>query len=169
MYPPIESLLTELEREAATTRRVLGCVPADRLDWRPHPKSLTIGQLATHVATIPGSIAKILGPDEVDMATLKFEGWTTHAAAELPGALDDSVAAARAWLSEVDQASALATWRTHRGGKELFSASRLELVRTLMFNHWYHHRGQLTVYLRELDIPLPSVYGPTADENPFAA
>lgn len=169
MYPPIESLLAELTMEAAATRRVLDRVPANRPGWRPHPKSLTIGELATHVATIPGNIAKLLGSDEVDMAAMKFEGWVVRPAEELPGALDESVSAARAWLSGLDATSAHATWRAHRGGKELFSAPRLGFVRSLMFNHWYHHRGQLTVYLRELDIPLPSVYGPTADENPFAA
>ena len=168
MYPPIESLLAELNMEAAATRRVLDRVPADRLAWRPHPKSLTIGELATHVATIPGNIAKLLGPGEADMGAMKFEGWVTRPAGELPGALDESVEAARAWLSGLDETSAHATWRAHRRGKEVFSAPRLGFIRSLMFNHWYHHRGQLTVYLRELDIPLPSVYGPTADENPFA-
>ena len=169
MYAPIEPLLAEMNMEAATTRRVLDRVPGDRLDWRPHPKSLTLGELATHVATIPGNVTKLLSANEVDMGTIKFEGWVTRPSEELPGALDESVAAARAWLSGLDEASAHATWRAHRGGKELFSAPRMALVRSLMLNHWYHHRGQLTVYLRQLDIPLPSVYGPTADENPFAA
>jgi uncharacterized damage-inducible protein DinB len=155
--------------EAATTRRILDRVPADRLDWRPHPKSLTIGELATHVATIPGNIAKLLGPDEIDMGAIKFEGWVVRPAVELPGALDESISAARAWLSGLDEVSAQATWRALRGSKELFGAPRLGFVRSLMLNHWYHHRGQLTVYLRQLDVPLPSVYGPTADENPFAA
>lgn len=125
MYPPIETLLSELAMEAATTRRILDRVPADRLDWRPHPKSLTIGELATHVATIPGNIAKLLGPDEVDMAAMKFEGWIVRPAEELPGALDESISAARAWLSGLDETSAQATWRAHRGGKALFSAPRL--------------------------------------------
>jgi uncharacterized damage-inducible protein DinB len=167
MYPPIEAIQAELKMEAATTRRVLERVPQDRLEWQPHAKSLNLGQLAHHVATIPGSIARVLGGDEIDMATIKFDGWTSVPAAELPGLLDESATAAGAWLSGLDESAAQAAWRAHRSGAELFRAPRLALVRQLMLNHWYHHRGQLTVYLRQLDVPLPSVYGPSADENPF--
>jgi uncharacterized damage-inducible protein DinB len=120
------------------------------------------------VATIPGNISKLLSPDELDMTALKFDGWVTRPATELGGALDESVAAARAWLSGLDEKSAQANWRVHQSGREIFSAPRLGFIRSLMFNHWYHHRGQLTVYLRQLDIPLPAIYGSSADENPFA-
>jgi uncharacterized damage-inducible protein DinB len=168
MHAAIESLIKELNVEAASTRRLLERVPADRLDWRPHPKSLSLGELAHHTATVPAAIVKLLSSDSLDMSDVKFEGWPVRAARELPQALDDSILAARTWLSGLDEGAVDATWRAHRAGKELFSAPRLSMLRTLMFNHWYHHRGQLTVYLRQLDVPLPSIYGPTADENPFA-
>ena len=138
MYAPIESLLTELNMGAATTRRVLERVPTNWLDWRPHPKSLTLGKLATHVATISGNIAKLLSPDEVDVGAMKFEGWVTRPAEELPGALDESISIARSWLSGLDETSSRVTWRAHRGGQELFSAPRLAFLPSLMFNHWYH-------------------------------
>jgi uncharacterized damage-inducible protein DinB len=169
MNPAIEAIIIELTAEAAATRRLLDRVPADQLDWRPHPRSQSLGELALHTATIPGAIVKLLASDGIDMSSVRFGGGQVRPARELPEVLDESVAAARTWLSGLEDGAANATWRAHRAGKELFSAPRLSLLRSLMLSHWYHHRGQLTVYLRQLDIPLPAIYGPTADENPFAA
>lgn len=162
------ALVAELEREAASTRRVLERVPEDRLEWQPHPKSMKLGQLAIHVATLPGAFARMGRLDGFDAANARFTPPSPAGAAEITSALETSVAEARSFLSELDAEAAAAPWRLSMGERELFTVPRLELLRNLMFNHWYHHRGQLTVYLRLLDVPVPSVYGPSADENPFA-
>ena len=161
-------LLAELEQEADATRRVLERVPNDRLTWRPHPKSMTLGALALHVAQIPGAFAVHLAADGVDFATVDFGGSATGAEGQLLPALERSVAVAARWLTQLDEGQASALYRARVGSHELFAVPRLTLVRSLMFNHWYHHRGELCVYLRLLGVPLPPIYGPTADENPFA-
>lgn len=162
------ALAAELEQETAATRRLLERVPADRLGWRPHPKSMTLGQLALHVARIPGDLARLAQGDGVDAATVDFEPPQPASAAELVPLLDGSVAAATAYLGGLQPAEAGAPWRLTVGERELFTLPRLALLRSLMLNHWYHHRGQLVVYLRLLDVPVPAVYGRSADENPFA-
>ncbi len=164
---PTQQFLSELEQEAATTRRLLERVPHDQLGWRPHARSMTLGRLALHVAEIPEAFARILTPDGVDFAKADFRASEPAADVDLPAALDGSVVAARAWLSQLDADRAAAIWRASLGGREILAAPRIALVRALMFNHWYHHRGQLSVYLRLLDVPVPSIYGPSADENPF--
>lgn len=160
-----EMLLAELEQEAQTTRRVLQRVPDGKLSWRPHPRSSSLGQLALHVAIIPR-----LGPDVLAQDVFEapeFVQPELRSVSELVPVLDQSVAAARQFLSELSPERAHATWRLMNGGRELVAVPRIAMIRSLMFNHWYHHRGSLVVYLRLLDVPLPSVYGPTADENPF--
>jgi uncharacterized damage-inducible protein DinB len=163
----IDGLLQELEQESATTRRVLERVPQAHLNWKPHPKSMSLGQLALHVAVVPGNVAEIAALDTMPEApTFVHQEATT--AAELVPALTESVAKARRLLGGFDDAAMAATWRMMSGGREIMAMPRVALVRAIMLNHWYHHRGQLLVYLRLLDVPVPSVYGPTADENPFA-
>lgn len=161
----VEMLLAELEQEAQTTRRVLQRVPDDKLSWRPHPRSSSLGQLALHVATMPSIGEHVLGQDVFEAP--EFVQPEAHTAAELLAVLDQSVASGRKFLTELTPERAEGTWRLVRGGRELVAAPRLPMIRSLMFNHWYHHRGSLMVYLRMLEVPLPSVYGPTADENPF--
>jgi len=164
----IQGLLAELEQEAATTRRVLERVPDAHLSWKPHPKSMSLGQLALHVATVPGNVAELAaGPGLTEPPAFIQEPARTSA--ELLTALDDSLSRARAALGSFDDAAMGATWRLTVAGKEVMALPRAGLVRAVMLNHWYHHRGQLLVYLRLLDVPVPSVYGPSADENPFAA
>jgi uncharacterized damage-inducible protein DinB len=162
-----QSLIHELEMEAATTRRVLERVPGDKLSWKPHQKSMSLGQLALHVAATPGNVVNIVAPD-VCPPPESFEQAPAESADELLPALDASVGQAKAYLSELSDEAAMATWKLAAGDKVLMEAPRIGLIRSLMFNHWYHHRGQLSVYLRELDVPVPSIYGPSADENPFA-
>ena len=163
----IDTLLAELEQEAQSTARVLERVPQEHLSWRPHPKSFSLGQLALHVATIPGNVAQLAAMDTVSgpPAFIQQEAAT---AAELVPALKASVAQARETLGGLDDAAMMATWRLNIGGRDVLSMPRAAVARMIMLNHWYHHRGQLLVYLRMHDVPLPSVYGPTADENPFA-
>jgi uncharacterized damage-inducible protein DinB len=169
MIPAAQMLIAEMESEAATTRRVLERVPDERLDWRPHPKSMSLGQLAHHVASIPGAIAGLGERDSLDATTVDFEPARAESAAALVPTLEGSVAAARAFLAGLTEERAAATWRLTAGEREVFAVPRLGLLRTIGLNHWYHHRGQLCVYLRLLDVPVPVVYGKTADENPFAA
>jgi uncharacterized damage-inducible protein DinB len=162
-----DTLLAELEQEAATTRRVLERVPQAHLSWKPHPKSMSLGQLALHIATVPGNVAELAAMDTVPVPP-QFVQPEAGTAAELLPALTASVAKARAHLGSFDDAAMAATWRLMNGGHEVMTMPRAAIVRAIMLNHWYHHRGQLLVYLRLLDLPVPSVYGPTADENPFA-
>ena len=163
-----EAFLSEFENEAKTTRRVLERVPTDKLSWRPHPKSMSLGQLALHVASVPGSVAEIAAVDTVPNPP-NFTHPEAATTAELVPTLTASVEQARRALGGFDDARMGAMWRLQRGGQDIMAMPRVAFVRAIMLNHWYHHRGQLLVYLRQLDVPVPSVYGPTADENPFAA
>jgi len=162
-----EPLLAELEQEAQSTRRMLERVPGGHLSWRPHPTSLTLGELALHVATIPGDFAKLLSQDTFDFEGFEYQAPVLSSAADLIPALEASAAAAADWLSRLDDQAATTVWRATEGKREILAAPRIALVRSMMFNHWYHHRGQLAVYLRQLEVPVPAIYGPSADENPF--
>jgi uncharacterized damage-inducible protein DinB len=163
----IEALLQELEQEAATTRRVLERVPADRLGWKPHEKSMSLGQLALHVATVPGNVAEMARQPTFQIPD--FTPPSPGSAAELVPTLERSVAQAREILRTMDDASLGSTWRVVNGEQVVMALPVGAVLRTIMLNHWYHHRGQLSVYLRQVGVPVPSIYGPSADENPFAA
>jgi uncharacterized damage-inducible protein DinB len=128
---------------------------------------MSLGQLALHVARIPADFSRILEASGVDFARVDFGGPDPTPDVDLPGELQRSLGVARTWLQALDDGEADATWTATRGGEVLFAVPRIALVRSLMFNHWYHHRGQLCVYLRLLDVPVPPVYGPSADANPF--
>lgn len=162
----IDGMLMELDQEAKTTRRVLERVPADQLGWKPHKKARTLGELALHVASTPGAVATIATQPEIQDP--EFKDATPTNVAELIPALDQSVATAKRLLGGMDDATLNGTWRMKRNGHEVLAMPRVALLRSIMLNHWYHHRGQLSVYLRELGVPIPSIYGPSADENPFA-
>jgi uncharacterized damage-inducible protein DinB len=158
-------LVQELEREGQTTRRVLERVPNDLLTWKPHPKARTLGQLAVHIATIPGAIAELCKVSPAQLPT--FRDPQLSNAADLLPALDNSLARAKAIVGGMDDATLMDTWRLMRGEQEITAVPRIGFLRSVMLNHWYHHRGQLTAYLRQLDVPIPSIYGPSADESPF--
>jgi uncharacterized damage-inducible protein DinB len=164
----IDGMLAELEQESQTTRRVLERVPQAHLGWKPHPKSMSLGQLALHVATVPGNVAELAALDTIPEPPAFVQPEATSAADLVP-ALADSVARARTALGGFDDGRMMEMWRLQSGGRDLLAMPRAAFVRAIMLNHWYHHRGQLLVYLRLLDQPVPSVYGPSADENPFAA
>jgi uncharacterized damage-inducible protein DinB len=164
----IDGMLRELEDEAVTTRRVLERVPDDRLEWRPHPKARTLGELALHVAIVPGGVAQLVASPSPGRAPRGGQDPSPASSSELVPALDQSIATAKQVLGDLDDGALTATWRMTNGERELFATTRAAMLRSIMLNHWYHHRGQLTVYLRELDVPVPSIYGPSADENPFA-
>jgi len=160
------TLIQELEQEAVTTRRVLERVPEAKFDWAPAPKTRTLGQLAMHIATNPGSVMSLVVRNPVEFPGV---GDTTPASAsQVLGALDASVAEAKRLLSGMSDAQLTETWRVLANGKELMAMPRIAFLRAVFLNHWYHHRGQLTIYLRLLGEPIPAIYGPSADENPFA-
>jgi uncharacterized damage-inducible protein DinB len=161
-------LVGELQQESATTRRVLERVPSEKLAWRPHEKSMALGQLAMHVATIPERITQLAQRDGFDTSQANFGLPQPSNTREVLDAFDASLKSANTFVSALDGESASKTWRLTSNGREVFAMPRAQLLRTIMFNHWYHHRGQLSVYLRLLDVPVPSIYGPSADENPFA-
>jgi uncharacterized damage-inducible protein DinB len=163
----IDAMLQELEQEAQTTRRVLERVPEDRLGWRPHEKARTLGELALHVAIVPGGVAQLAVSPSPAPAP-QFVDPSPNSAAELIPALEQSIAKAKEVLGGVDDAVLMETFRLVQGEREVFAVPRATVLRSIMLNHWYHHRGQLTVYLRALGVPIPSIYGPSADENPFA-
>jgi uncharacterized damage-inducible protein DinB len=160
-------LLQELEQESQSTRRVLERVPEDRLAWKPHEKSMSLGQLALHVATLPGGIAEVATQSAFDVKT-SVPRPEAASVAEVMKAFDESLARARSVLGAMDDAALASTWRMVDGDRELMAIPRSALLRTIMLNHLYHHRGQLTVYLRETGVPLPAIYGSSADEQPFA-
>jgi uncharacterized damage-inducible protein DinB len=163
----IDGLLAELEQEAQTTRRVLERIPQAHLTWKPHPKSMSLGQLALHVATVPGNVAELAAIDTIPEPPASIRPEATSASELLPS-LTESVAKAKRALGGFDDAKMAATWRLQSNGRDILAMPRVAFVRAIMLNHWYHHRGQLLVYLRLLNQSVPSVYGPTADENPFA-
>ena len=162
-----DSLLGELEQEAQTTRRLLERVPQEHLGWRPHQKAMTLGQLATHVATIPGGVAAFAEPPTKQRSSFSAPPSVENVHALLP-LLAESVANARAIVGRMTDADMQATWQLMDGEQTIMAVPRMGFLRSIMLNHWYHHRGQLSTYLRHLGVAVPSIYGPSADENPFA-
>jgi uncharacterized damage-inducible protein DinB len=161
-----DSLLMEFDQEAQTTKRVLERIPDDKLAWKPHPKSFSLGQLALHIASGPGQIAAAVSQDTVEAPD--FSQPEAKSRQEVLETFSKSMASARATLKGMDDARLMSEWRLTRNGKPFMEVPRIEFLRSILMNHNYHHRGQLSVYLRLLDVPVPSIYGPSADENPFA-
>ena len=164
-----EFFLTELDREVERTRRVLEQVPEGKYQWKPHDKSMIFGYLADMVATMPSWLAMAVNRDELDVAptdgsTMKQEPKETSAA--LVSALDKSAADARAALKKTTDEHLMTSWRLLAGGKVVMETPRHEVIQDTI-NHWSHHRGQMTVYLRLLGAKVPSVYGPSADDERF--
>jgi uncharacterized damage-inducible protein DinB len=124
---------------------------------------MSLGQLALHVATIPGNLSKLARIEEIDTAQTNFDPPAPNDAKEILAALDASVKAAEEYLHDATESAVMGNWRLTSNGKEVFTIPRSALLRTIMLNHWYHHRGQLSVYLRLLDVPVPVIYGRSAD------
>jgi uncharacterized damage-inducible protein DinB len=157
-----ETLLPEFDLEMATTRRVIERVPSDKGQWKPHPKSFALGHLTQLVATMPGWLTRIIRDSEIDLAA--GPGYSYQATESLLGLFDKLVPEARATIASTPDADFAKAWSLKHGSNVLFTQSRWEGVRSTI-NHLCHHRGQLTVYLRLIDVPVPSIYGPTADEK----
>jgi uncharacterized damage-inducible protein DinB len=162
-----DAVIAELEREGDATRRALQRIPEDKLGWRPHPKSMSLGQLALHIASTPAGVARIAAMDSVEAPQFDQRA-EARTKAEVLEVHEQSLRAAKEFLRGLSDDRAEATWTMMQAGRTLFSVPRIELIRTIMLRHVYHHRGELCVYLRLLDVPVPAIYGPSADENPFA-
>lgn len=164
-----ESLLPEFDHEMANTRRLLQLVPTAEAGWRPHPKSYPLGDLAAHIATIPLWGRMVLQEPELDLgspanASIARVQFTT--VPELLDQFDRHVREARAALASTSDAAMGVTWTLKNAGSTVFSMPRVAVLRGFVLSHLIHHRGQLSVYLRLRDVPLPSIYGPTADTRP---
>lgn len=162
----IEMFSKELEQEAVTTRKMLERVPEDKYDWQPHPKSMTVRQLTTHIAELPGWVALVLKTDGIDFAVTPYEPEKINNTDELLELHERSLVDGRASLSQATDDQLDPTW-TLRNGDEIYSASpKNEMIR-MTCSQIIHHRAQLGVYLRLLNIPIPGSYGPSADEQEF--
>lgn len=158
------TLTPEFDQEMATTRRVLERVPTDKGQWKPHPRSFALGHLAQLVAWMPGWIARTLEEPALDLATAP--GYSFETTPALLKEFDRNVRAAREALARISDADFAKPWSLKHGERVLFTAPRPVVVRQHV-NHLIHHRGQLSVYLRLVDVPVPPIYGPTADEGMF--
>lgn len=157
-----QELLPEFDEEMKSTRRVLERIPDDKADWKPHPKSFTLAHLALLIAGMPGWITNQLQQTSLDLA--KGEGYSNKKTAELLQIFDKNVKEARAAIAASKDSDYDVPWSLRHLDTELFTAPRKVVIRQTI-SHLSHHRGQMTVYLRLLDIPVPSIYGPTADEK----
>ncbi|HEX5830661.1 MAG TPA: DinB family protein [Gemmatimonadaceae bacterium] len=158
-------LYADLAQELAATRRTLERVPDGRSDWRPHEKSMTLGRLATHLAEQPAFAMTILGSDELDLARSGSSARTLPTTAEMLALFDRDAAALQDAMATLDWPSLERTWTMRMGEKVFLSDRKVALIRKAVINHLVHHRAQLGVYLRMLDVPVPSIYGPSADER----
>ena len=165
--PLVDALLPEFDHEMTTTRKVIERVPEDKFDWKPHAKSFSLGALATHLANLPTWGTETLTKSEIDLPAAQPPLAALPSKTELMAVFDRNVAAARAALAGKTDAELLAIWSLKRGGRTLFSMPKTAVLRSFVLSHVIHHRGQLSVYLRLLDVPVPSIYGPSADEPSF--
>lgn len=163
-----QAFLAEFETQAPITRRYVERLPEDKLTWKPHEKSMTAGQLAYHLASVPGGIIRFvqINPAQApDFNAAAFPQPSTRE--EIFKAFDESIAAVRENLPNLDDAAMNETWRLLAGSREVLAQPRALFLRDVMFSHWYQHRGQFAVYLRLLNIPVPASWGPSADEPPL--
>ena len=161
-----ESILPEFDHETATTRTLLERVPADKAEWKPHAKSMSLGQLAMHIANLPTWTSITLERREFDTNPPGGSSVTSpsfESSRQLLEAYDANVSAARALVARTTDGEFMVQWTLKNSGKSMFSMPRIAVLRSFVLNHAVHHRGQLSVYLRLLDVPLPNIYGPTAD------
>jgi uncharacterized damage-inducible protein DinB len=162
------SLLPEFDHEMAVTRKLLERLPDDKADWKPHAKSFALGTLAQHLAELTGWATMAVGTTSFDMNPPGGEGYKTPAFTSndaVLAAFDKNAAAARAAIAGASDADLMTGWSLMNAGQTIFTIPRVGVIRTWVLNHVIHHRGQLSVYLRLLDVPVPAIYGPSADEQ----
>lgn len=163
-----ESLLPELEQEAASTRKLLERVPEDKLGWKPAEKSMTLSQLANHLANLPTWAVHALTGDELDIAPPGEEPYVADelgSVSEIVDSFDANLAKMREAIETTSDERFVQPWTLKNAGKQVFTMPRVAVLRSMILNHLIHHRGQLTVYLRLNDVPLPGIYGPSADDS----
>lgn len=160
-----DGLLAEFDHEMGTTRKLLDRIPDDRLSWKPHAKSMSLGGLATHLASLPHWAGTILNEPFFDLASSPGNPAEKTSRADVLAHFDQTVRTARGMVAEKSDAEFFAPWALKRGGQEMFSMPRIAAFRSFVLSHSIHHRGQLSVYLRLNDVPVPAIYGPTADEG----
>ena len=159
-----QTLLAEFEIQAPITRRFLERLPEDKLTWKPHEKSMTAGQLAYHLAFVPGGVVRFAQNNPAEAPDFSFPQPASRQ--EILNTLDDSITAVQTLLPKFDDAAMRETWRLVAGGREILAQPRVLFLRDIMLNHWYQHRGQFCVYPRVLNVPVPASWGPSADELP---
>lgn len=166
-----ESLLEEFEAQAPVTRKFLERLPEDKLTWKPHEKSMSAGQLAYHLASVPGAIIRFVQNNPAQAPEFgKADRFPQPASRqEILKTYDESIAAVRSLLPKIEDSAMKETWRMLAGSREVLVQSRGEFLRDIMFSHWYQHRGQFSVYLRLLNVAVPASWGPSADEPPAFA
>ena len=163
-----ESLLAEFEIQAPITRRFLERLPEDKLGWKPHEKSMTAGQLAYHLASVPGSVASFVQTNPAQAPNLgNFPQPASRK--EILEKYEECIATVRSVLSGLDDSAMNETWRMFAGDREVLAQPRARFLRDVMLSHWYQHRGQFSVYLRILNVAVPASWGPSADEPPLFA
>jgi uncharacterized damage-inducible protein DinB len=163
-----ESLLPEFDHEMATTRKLLDRVPADKVAWKPHAKSFSLGDLSLHLGELCGWTQEALTKTELDINPPGGQSYTRppfESKEALLKAFDESATKARAAIAKATDAEFMVGWTLKAGGQAIFTIPRVAVIRTWVMNHIIHHRGQLSVYLRLLDVPVPSIYGPSADDQ----
>lgn len=164
-----DTLLPELDHEMTTTRRVLERVPEDQLGWKPHEKSMSLGRLASHLAELPSFAVAIMGGAVFDVAPKEGGGTrkplNAESREEILATFDKNVAAAREAIAAADNDALMEKWSLFKGGEPVFTLPKIAAVRSMLLNHTIHHRGQLSVYLRQTGALVPSIYGPSADEG----
>jgi uncharacterized damage-inducible protein DinB len=163
-----EVFVAEFDVQAPITRKFLERLPEDKLTWKPHAKSMTAGQLAYHLATVPGGIAQFVKNNPAE-APKSFDFPQPASKSEILKAFDETVATVRSELPKFSDSAMKETWRMVGDGHEMLAMPREIFVRNIMLSHWYQHRGQFAVYLRLLDVAVPSSWGPSADEAPAFA
>jgi len=159
------ALIAEIEQEAATARKCLERIPAEKFDWKPHEKSMSFRTLATHVAEMFGWTPSTMQTSELDFAKIDYKPYEPATTGDLLEYFDKNVAEAIDTLRNSDDAAYMENWTMRNGEKVYFTMPKAIVMRSFVMNHIVHHRGQLTVYLRLNDIPVPSIYGPSADEG----
>ena len=159
-----DSLLTDFDHEMGTTRKLLERLPDDKLSWKPHVKSMSLGGLATHVSNIPQWAGTILNEPFFDLANAPPNQAEKTSRAEILASFDETRKRTRDWMDKTD-AEYSSLWTLKRGGQAMFSVPRVSAFRSFVLHHVIHHRGQLSLYLRLNDVPVPAIYGPSADEG----
>lgn len=160
-----QMIAAELNQEAVATRKMLERVPNDKLSWQPHEKSMTLGRLAGHIVEMVNWTDATISQDELDFATADYKPKEYTDSAELAADLDRNVSNAVEILNSISDEAMMQNWRLRNGEQVYFELPKAAVMRTMVMNHIIHHRGQLSVFLRLLDVPLPPVYGPSADEQ----